>query len=706
MPAPVDAVLATALHAGDEDALADILALHGDDVYNYCYRRTGSWPHAESATKAAFAAAWATREDAPTTASGLVPWLYRLATGGLLAAPAVPPLAPGERLPESAVALGSAERLSWALRVLASVPREAAGAWVLSEWEHLPLAQVGYVLLVSPETTRRLLADPALAPDALSPAELFIAPDRQPFPESAADEILSVAANGFREPRRTGHWWLAPALTLTLAAMVFLVSLVLPRVQVRQPNADRAATSVELVPQPGVSSLGKQLVAACRTKLGRSSDPQLRRMATSTESLTAVGTIGVLLYDTSGHLVLCGGSVDRVTIGQVLRPADDGPTATALLVPMSGQDRSIVAGGRLGAGNGTTVPTLTPETGESWNGFWIWTTGVAGRTVSGLPANRGVRFGDTTVFVNWPGSSRGAPSVDRRRPCGDVAGQTMSLVTSEGHAGLVATASGLTICRATDEASLRPAGSDWQSWTASLVTPDADAPATVFAAGGKLPAGASGGYLVTPHGRRPMTVRGGWWVAEDVVDNTSVGVQPARVVATFTGATAATAEVPWADLDQVRLPAGWLRFRTGDPLTSACHAGANQLLVTAANRQVVLARDETSGQLAACLSATTGQNALAFYPDAAPASTEDAFALTSLQLPGQRPLMLVAGGRLPDGVTAAVFHLPYGDVAATVLDGNFLLSAPATAETAKLTTVRVSVKAVSGDRDITVVVHG
>lgn len=84
MPEQPDAsVVALAIRAGDQGAMADLFRSHGDRIYNYCYRRTASWAQAEDLTSEVFLTAWRTHQRAAVPDEALLPWLYSIATNVL-----------------------------------------------------------------------------------------------------------------------------------------------------------------------------------------------------------------------------------------------------------------------------------------------------------------------------------------------------------------------------------------------------------------------------------------------------------------------------------------------------------------------------------------------------------------------------------------------------------------------------------------------
>ncbi|WP_433383279.1 RNA polymerase sigma factor [Actinoplanes sp. CA-142083] len=64
---------------GRGDAFGQIFRRHGTVVYNYCFRRLGSWSAAEDATSLVFLEMWRRRDRAVHFEGSLVPWLLGVA---------------------------------------------------------------------------------------------------------------------------------------------------------------------------------------------------------------------------------------------------------------------------------------------------------------------------------------------------------------------------------------------------------------------------------------------------------------------------------------------------------------------------------------------------------------------------------------------------------------------------------------------------
>jgi RNA polymerase sigma factor (sigma-70 family) len=74
-----DGILWSRVRAGDGDALGALFERHAKAIYNYCFRRTGSWDAAEDLLSVVFLEAWR-RRDQELPHDKVLPWLYGIAT--------------------------------------------------------------------------------------------------------------------------------------------------------------------------------------------------------------------------------------------------------------------------------------------------------------------------------------------------------------------------------------------------------------------------------------------------------------------------------------------------------------------------------------------------------------------------------------------------------------------------------------------------
>lgn len=65
---------------GEADAFGELFERHHVLIYNFCFRRTGSWSIAEDLMAVVFLEAWRTRRGMQLNDGSLLPWLYAIAT--------------------------------------------------------------------------------------------------------------------------------------------------------------------------------------------------------------------------------------------------------------------------------------------------------------------------------------------------------------------------------------------------------------------------------------------------------------------------------------------------------------------------------------------------------------------------------------------------------------------------------------------------
>ncbi len=57
-------------------AFGELFERHVDSVYNFCFRRTGSWSAAEDLTSLVFLEAWRRRKEVQLSGDSILPWLF------------------------------------------------------------------------------------------------------------------------------------------------------------------------------------------------------------------------------------------------------------------------------------------------------------------------------------------------------------------------------------------------------------------------------------------------------------------------------------------------------------------------------------------------------------------------------------------------------------------------------------------------------
>jgi RNA polymerase sigma factor (sigma-70 family) len=68
------------LRGGSREAMAEVFHTHLDAIYNYCYRRTGSWSAAEDLASTVFLEVWRNRRRIVDVDGSALPWIYGVAT--------------------------------------------------------------------------------------------------------------------------------------------------------------------------------------------------------------------------------------------------------------------------------------------------------------------------------------------------------------------------------------------------------------------------------------------------------------------------------------------------------------------------------------------------------------------------------------------------------------------------------------------------
>jgi RNA polymerase sigma-70 factor (ECF subfamily) len=76
---PLDVELWGRAASGDNDAFGLLFDRHATAVYNFCFRRIGSWSAAEDLTSVVFMQAWRRRKEIKPQGDDLLPWLLAVA---------------------------------------------------------------------------------------------------------------------------------------------------------------------------------------------------------------------------------------------------------------------------------------------------------------------------------------------------------------------------------------------------------------------------------------------------------------------------------------------------------------------------------------------------------------------------------------------------------------------------------------------------
>jgi RNA polymerase sigma factor (sigma-70 family) len=157
--------------AGDGQAFRTLFERYADDVYNFCFRRTGSWSQAEDLVSSVFLEAWRRRADLEITSSdsSLRAWLIGVAHNmirnearGRRRWGAVLRRRAEQDTPDFASdaldRLGDEERMATLNDAVAELPRIERDALLLYAWGELQYQEVANVLRVPIGTVRSRIA--------------------------------------------------------------------------------------------------------------------------------------------------------------------------------------------------------------------------------------------------------------------------------------------------------------------------------------------------------------------------------------------------------------------------------------------------------------------------------------------------------------------------------------------------------------------
>jgi RNA polymerase sigma factor (sigma-70 family) len=166
---PDDSSLWSRARSGDADAFGLLFERHAKAIYNFCFRRTGSWGAAEDLLSIVFLEAWR-RRDRELPPGKVLPWLYGIATNvvrnrrrsvrrfrrALARVPAPRPELGFES--DADGRLDDERRMKDALDLLARLPRHEQEVFVLCAWSELSYEDAALALEVPVGTVRSRLS--------------------------------------------------------------------------------------------------------------------------------------------------------------------------------------------------------------------------------------------------------------------------------------------------------------------------------------------------------------------------------------------------------------------------------------------------------------------------------------------------------------------------------------------------------------------
>jgi RNA polymerase sigma-70 factor (ECF subfamily) len=166
---PEDSELWARARAGDADAFGLLFERHAKVIYNFCFRRTGSWDAAEDLLSLVFLEAWR-RRDQELPPGKVLPWLYGIATNvvrnrrrseqrfrrALARVPAPRPELGFES--DADGRLDDERRMKDALDLLSTLPRHEQEVFVLCAWSGLSYEDAALALALPVGTVRSRLS--------------------------------------------------------------------------------------------------------------------------------------------------------------------------------------------------------------------------------------------------------------------------------------------------------------------------------------------------------------------------------------------------------------------------------------------------------------------------------------------------------------------------------------------------------------------
>jgi RNA polymerase sigma factor (sigma-70 family) len=164
-----DTTLWNLARGGDAAAFGVLFERHARAIYNYCFRRTGSWSAAEDLTSIVFLDAWR-RRDKRLPPDKVLPWLYGIATNvirnrrrserrfaaalsRLPRATATPDFAD-----ETAARLDDQRQMGGILELMAKLPADEQDVISLCIWSELSYEDAALALAVPIGTVRSRLS--------------------------------------------------------------------------------------------------------------------------------------------------------------------------------------------------------------------------------------------------------------------------------------------------------------------------------------------------------------------------------------------------------------------------------------------------------------------------------------------------------------------------------------------------------------------
>ena len=164
-----DSVLWSRARSGDSEAFGMLFERHGRTIYNYCFRRVGSWAVAEDLVSIVFLEAWR-RVDKQLPSGKELPWLFGIATNVVrnrlwterryaAALKRVPqPSSEPSFADDSDERIDDEELMGRVLALLGRLPRREQEVFALCAWSGLSYEDAAIALRIPVGTVRSRLS--------------------------------------------------------------------------------------------------------------------------------------------------------------------------------------------------------------------------------------------------------------------------------------------------------------------------------------------------------------------------------------------------------------------------------------------------------------------------------------------------------------------------------------------------------------------
>jgi RNA polymerase sigma-70 factor (ECF subfamily) len=164
-----DSVLWSRARSGDSEAFGMLFERHARTIYNYCFRRVGSWAVAEDLVSIVFLEAWR-RVDKQLPSGKELPWLFGIATNvvrnrrrserryAAALRRVSQPVSEPSFADDSDQRIDDEELMGRALAVLARLPRREQEVFALCAWSGLSYEDAAVALRIPVGTVRSRLS--------------------------------------------------------------------------------------------------------------------------------------------------------------------------------------------------------------------------------------------------------------------------------------------------------------------------------------------------------------------------------------------------------------------------------------------------------------------------------------------------------------------------------------------------------------------